>query len=64
MNNLTESLRTKSLHQAKIKLSKHRELGSKSLLNIFQVAQLMDKIINDGKEAEQNNSIFFSVGMN
>jgi hypothetical protein len=64
MNNLTESLRTKSLHQAKIKLSKHRELGSKSHLNIFQVAQLMDKIINDGKEADQNNSIFFSVGMN
>lgn len=64
MNNLTESLRTKSLYQAKIKLSKHRELGLKSHLNIFQVAQLMDKIINDGKEADQNNSIFFSVGMN
>lgn len=64
MNNLTESLRTKSLHQAKIKLSKHRELGSKSLLNIFQVAQLMDKINNDEKKADKNNSIFFSVGMN
>jgi hypothetical protein len=60
----TESLRTKSLHQAKLKLSKHRELGEQSHLNVFQVADLMDKIINAGKETEQDNSIFFSIGMN
>lgn len=60
----TESLRTKSLHQAKLKLSKHRELGEQSHLNVFQVADLMDKIIHSGKEQEQDNSIFFSIGMN
>ena len=60
----TESLRTKSLHQAKLKLSKHRELGEESHLNVFQVADLMDKIIHAGKEPEQDNSIFFSIGMN
>ena len=60
----TESLRTKSLHQAKLKLSKHRELGEQSNLNVFQVAYLMDKIIHAGKETEQDNSIFFSIGMN
>ncbi len=60
----TESLRTKSLHQAKLKLSKHRELGEQSNLNVFQVADLMDKIIHAGKETEQDNSIFFSIGMN
>jgi len=60
----TESLRTKSLHQAKLKLSKHRELGEHSHLDVFQVADLMDKIIHAGKETEQDNSIFFSIGMN
>lgn len=60
----TESLRTKSLHQAKLKLSKHRELGEQSHLNVFQVADLMDKIIHAGKETEHDNSIFFSIGMN
>ncbi len=60
----TESLRTKSLHQAKLKLSKHRELGEESHLNVFQVADLMDKIIHAGKEQEHDNSIFFSIGMN
>ena len=60
----TESLRTKSLHQAKLKLSKHRELGEQSHLNVFQVADLMDKIIHAGNETEQDNSIFFSIGMN
>jgi hypothetical protein len=60
----TESLRTKSLHQAKLKLSKHRELGEQSNLNVFQVADLMDKIIHAGKDQEQDNSIFFSIGMN
>ncbi|MCX6191905.1 MAG: hypothetical protein NT109_06455 [Flavobacteriia bacterium] len=60
----TESLRKKSLHQAKLKLSKHRELGEKSTLDIFQVADLLDKISHNGKELEHDNSIFFSVGMN
>jgi hypothetical protein len=59
-----QSLRTKTIHQAKIKLSKHRDLGEQSNLNIFQVADLMDRIHNASKKAEDTNSVFFSVSMN
>jgi hypothetical protein len=59
-----QSLRTKTIHQAKIKLSKHRDLGEQSNLNIFQVADLMDRIHNASKKVEDTNSVFFSVSMN
>jgi hypothetical protein len=50
---------------AQYKLSQHRVQGTKSKLNIFEVAQLMDSI----KMAEQiqnapSNSIFHSMNMN
>lgn len=50
---------------AQYKLSQHRLQGTKSKLNIFEVAQLMDSI----KMAEQmknipSNSIFHSIHMN
>lgn len=50
---------------AQYKLSQHRVQGTKSKLNIFEVAQLMDSI----KSAEQmknipSNSIFHSIHMN
>jgi hypothetical protein len=50
---------------AQYKLSQHRLQGTKSKLNIFEVAQLMDSI----KTAEQiqnvpSNSIFHSIQMN
>lgn len=50
---------------AQYKLSQHRLQGTKSKLNIFEVAQLMDTI----KTAEQiksssNNSIFYSIHPN
>jgi hypothetical protein len=50
---------------AQYKLSQHRVEGTKSKLNIFEVAQLMDSI----KMAEQikdapSNSIFHSIHMN
>lgn len=50
---------------AQYKLSQHRVQGTKSKLNIFEVAQLMDSI----KMAEQiknvqTNSIFHSIHMN
>jgi hypothetical protein len=50
---------------AQYKLSQHRVQGTKSKLNIFEVAQLMDSI----KMAEQikdapSNSIFHSIHMN
>ncbi len=64
MTTYMQSLRTKTIHQAKIKLSKHRDLGEQSNLNIFQVADLMDRIHNASKKAEDTNSVFFSVSMN
>ena len=51
---------------ARFKLSQHRLQGTKSKLNIFEVAHLMDSI----KKAEQisntysNSSIFNSFGLN
>ena len=50
---------------AQYKLSQHRVQGTKSKLNIFEVAQLMDSI----KMAEQmknipSNSFFHSIHMN
>ncbi len=51
---------------AQFKLSQHRLQGTKSKLNIFEVAHLMDSI----KKAEQisntysNSSIFNSFGLN
>ena len=64
MTTYMQSLRTKTIHQAKIKLSKHRDLGERSSLNIFQVADLMDRIHNASKKVEDTNSVFFSVSMN
>lgn len=45
MTTSLQSLRTKSISQAKLKLSKHRELGTKSSMNVFEVAELLDSII-------------------
>ncbi|MEN9743947.1 MAG: hypothetical protein RLZZ65_1752 [Bacteroidota bacterium] len=44
MTTSIQSLRTKSLRQAKLKLDQHRELGTRSPLNIFEVAELYDSI--------------------
>ena len=46
---------------AKFKLNQHRNLGEKSSLTIFQVAQLMDAVRN-GEQLNDNNqqSVFFS----
>lgn len=54
-----------SVKLAQYKLSQHRIQGTKSKLNIFEVAQLMDSI----KAAEQmksggSSSIFYSVHLN
>ena len=46
MTTSIQSLRTKSLRQAKLKLDQHRELGTQSSLNIFEVADLLDSIRN------------------
>jgi len=44
MTTSLQSLRTKSIGQAKLKLSQHRELGTNSPLNVFEVAELLDRI--------------------
>jgi hypothetical protein len=44
MTTSIQSLRSKSIRQAKLKLDQHRQLGSQSPLNIFEVADLLDNI--------------------
>lgn len=50
---------------AQNKLSQHRELGTRSGLNIFEVARLLDKIkmAEKMKENPQSN-LFFQIGLN
>jgi len=64
MTTYMQSLRTKTIHQAQLKLSKHRELGELSNLNVFEVADLLDKIKKANTSEVEENSIFFSVNMN
>ncbi len=50
---------------AQYKLSQHRVQGTKSKLNIFEVAQLMDSIkMAEQMKNVQSNSIFHSIHMN
>jgi len=58
------SLRSKIVREAKLKLSVHRELGTKSTMSIFEVAELMDQIKKDNEATEKEQSIFFSLSMN
>jgi hypothetical protein len=44
MTTSLQSLRTKSISHANLKLSKHRELGTDSPMNVFEVAELLDSI--------------------
>ena len=65
MNLIAENMINNTVKLAQYKLSQHRIEGTKSKLNIFEVAQLMDSI----KMAEQmqnvpSNSIFHSIHMN
>jgi hypothetical protein len=46
MTTSLQSLRTKSISQANLKLSQHRELGTNSPMNVFEVAELLDSIKN------------------
>ena len=44
MTTSIQSLRSKLIRQAKLKLDQHRQMGSQSPLNIFEVADLLDSI--------------------
>ena len=59
-----QSLRSKVVHEAKLKLSVHREQGTKSTMSIFEVANLMDQIKKDNEATEMEQTIFFSMSMN
>jgi hypothetical protein len=58
------SLRNKVTRNAALKLSKHRELGTKSNLSVFEVAALMDKLKNAQTMEDNRNTVFFSAAMN
>jgi len=59
-----QTLRNKSIRQAQNKLSKHRELGTKTNLNVFEVAELMDTLKFSNSEEESKASVFFSMHLN
>lgn len=59
-----QSLRSKVVREAKLKLSVHREQGTKSTMSIFEVAALMDQIKKDNEATEMEQAIFFSMSMN
>jgi len=59
-----QSLRSKVVREAKLKLSVHREQGTKSTMSIFEVANLMDQIKKDNEASEMEQTIFFSMSMN
>lgn len=58
------SLRNKVVRNATLKLSKHRELGTKSSLSVFEVAKLMDKIKTHEHISDRANTVFFSAELN
>lgn len=59
-----QSLRSKVVREAKLKLSVHREQGTKSTMSIFEVAALMDQIKKNNEATEMEQTIFFSMSMN
>ena len=58
-----QSLRNQTAAQIEIKLSKHRDLGTKSPLTIFQVAYLLD-VLSRGEDSEENCPELFSIHLN
>ncbi len=59
-----QTLRNKSVQSAQNKLSKHRELGVKTDLNVFEVAELMDTLKFSNPQEESKASVFFSLNLN
>ncbi|MBM3186741.1 MAG: hypothetical protein ACKO7P_10560 [Bacteroidota bacterium] len=64
MTTYIQKLKNKSVRNAEMKLSKHRELGIKSPYNVFEVADFLDTIKNSDSNNSQAETIFFSVNMN
>lgn len=57
-----QTLRTNKVKKAQLKLSKHRELGTDSPIDIHEVATLMDLVKN--RTNIENDSLMFSINMN
>lgn len=64
MTTYIQKSRNKSVQNAEMKLSQHRELGIKSPYNVFEVAEFLDTIKNADSGNIQAETIFFSVNMN
>jgi hypothetical protein len=61
---MKSSLRTNSIKNITLKLSRHREMGNKSELNIFQVAVLMDRLKYANELETSSDSLFFNPSWN
>lgn len=65
MKLIVKDMINNSVKLAQYKLSQHRLQGTKSKLNIFEVAQLMDAIKNaDQNKSTQMNSVFYLIHPN
>ena len=62
MKSNVQTLRTNRVKKAKMKLSKHRELGVESTIDIHEVATLMDTLKD--RSVVENESLLFSLNMN
>ncbi len=62
MKRQVQTLRTNRVKKAQLKLSKHKELGVRSKIDIHEVASLMDTI--SGRANIKNEAILFSLHMN
>jgi hypothetical protein len=64
MTTYIQTLRNKSIQQAQSKLNRHRQMGTKSELDVFEVAKLMDAIKNAQTMEQWPSSIFYNVHLN
>lgn len=62
MKQTVQTLRINKVNKAKLKLSKHKELGEHSTLDIHEVAFLMDTL--KGRAIVQNDTLEFAIHMN
>ena len=62
MKRNVQTLRTNKVRKAQLKLSKHKELGVKSKIDIHEVASLMDTL--RGRTNIENETMLFSINMN
>lgn len=62
MKRNVQNLRINRVKKAQLKLSKHKELGVRSKIDIHEVASLMDTV--SGRTNIKNEAMLFSLNMN